>query len=150
MFLLFLPFHILLNLPSLLPSLPVPSIWQVAARKPGCIYNSSSKHQLIIRPAITQHTLHWFRTQWHLFITISFTLCTRSSCDRGYSKLQAMQSNLPLLYICTGLELCFDQRDDGAGVLVRLHVSVKPHSTASQSPGLVVGCSVRQPILFES
>lgn len=53
MSLLFLPFHILLNLPSLLPSLPAPSIWQAAARKPGCIHNSSSKHQLIIRPAIT-------------------------------------------------------------------------------------------------
>lgn len=58
MFLLFLPFHILLNLPSLLPSLPVPSIWQSAARKPECIHNSSSKHQLIIRPAITQHTVY--------------------------------------------------------------------------------------------
>lgn len=41
-----------------------------------------------------------------------------------------MQSNLLLLYIPTGLELCFDQRDDGAGVMVQLHVSAKPHSIA--------------------
>lgn len=61
-----------------------------------------------------------------------------------------MQSNLPLLYISAGLERCFDQRDDGAGVWVQLHVSVKPHSIAFQSPGLVLGCSVRQPILFDS
>lgn len=52
MFLLFLPFCILLNLPSSLPSLQVPSTRQTPARKPGCIHNSSSKHQLIIRPAI--------------------------------------------------------------------------------------------------
>lgn len=58
MFLLFLPFCILLNLPSSLPSLQVPSTWQTPARKPGCIHNSSSKHQLIIRPAITHLPPH--------------------------------------------------------------------------------------------
>lgn len=61
-----------------------------------------------------------------------------------------MQSNLLLLYISTGLELCFDQRDDGAGVLVQLHVSEKPHPIAFQSPGVAAGCGVRQPLLFDS
>lgn len=139
MFLLFLPFHILLKLPSLLPSLPVPSIWQTAARKPGCIHNSSPKPQLIIRPAITQHTLHWLRRQ-RGFLCFSYSL----------HQTEAMQSNLPLLHISAGLERCFDQRNDGAGVRLQLHVSVKPHSFALRSPGVVVGRSVRRPILFNS
>lgn len=61
-----------------------------------------------------------------------------------------MQSSLFLFYIFPGLELYFDQRDDGAGVLVRLHVSEKPHSIAVQSLGMAVGCCVRQPLLFNS
>lgn len=80
MFLLFLPLHILLNRPSLLPSLPVPSIWQAAARKPGCIHNSWCKQQLIIHPAITQCTLYWFQTLT-LFL---FNLYAASSDNRGY------------------------------------------------------------------
>lgn len=71
MFLLFLPFHILLNLPSLLPSLPMPSIWQAAARKPVCIHNSSPARQLIIRPAITHLPPHlqlmWNTVELFLF-----------------------------------------------------------------------------------
>ncbi len=124
MFLLFLPFHILLNLPSLLPSLPVPSIWQAAARKPGCIHNSSSKHQLIIHPAIT-HLPAYLPLILNTVTLFLFHLYTRSSCE-----LQAMQSNLLLLYISAGLELCFDRRDDGAGVSVQLHVNGKAHSIA--------------------
>lgn len=64
--------------------------------------------------------------------------------------MQAMQSNRLLLHISAGMELCFDQRDDGAGVLVKLHVSMEPHSIASQSTGMVAGCGVRQPLLFDS
>lgn len=55
-----------------------------------------------------------------------------------------------LLHISAGLELCFDQRDDGAGVLVQLRVRETPHSTAFQSPGVAAGCGVRQPLLFHS
>lgn len=83
MFLLFLPFHILLNLPSLLPSLPVPSIWQAPARKAGCIHNSSSKHQLIIRPAIT-HLPAYLPLILNTVTLFLFHLYTRSSCDWGY------------------------------------------------------------------
>lgn len=49
---------------------------------------------------------------------------------------EAMQSNLLLLYICAGLELCFDQRDDGAGVVVHREASPPSHS---QSLGMAVG-----------
>lgn len=128
MFLLFLPFCILLNLPSSLPSLQVPSTWQTPARKPGCIHNSSSKHQLIIRPAITHLPPHLSLISDRVTLFFLFHSQSRSACDRGYCELRAMQSNLLLLYIFAGLELCFDQRDDGAGVLVQLHVSEKPHS----------------------
>lgn len=61
-----------------------------------------------------------------------------------------MQSTLFLLRISTGLELYFDQRDDGAGVLVQLHVSEKPRFIGLPSPGVAVGRGVRQPLLFSS
>lgn len=153
MFPLFLPFHVLLNLPSLLPSLPVPSIRQAAARKPGCIHNLSSKHQLIIRRAIT-HLLSYLplisNTMTLFFSSVAFVSAPEAHVSDAMSELQAMQSNLLLLYISAGLELCFDQRDDGAGVLVQLHVSSKPHSIALQSPGVTAGSGVRQPLLFAS
>lgn len=91
MLLLFLPFHIFLNPTSLLPSLLVPSIWKAAARKPGCIHNPSSKHQLIIRPAITQYTFHWFRTQWFFFCLIYIP---EVSVFASHAK-----QSLPVLYI---------------------------------------------------
>lgn len=124
MFLLFLPSHILLNLPSLLPSLAVPSIRRAAARKPGSIHRSSSKHQLIIFPAITHLPLHLPLISSTGNISFVRQKLRRLRLQRAAG--HAEQSHPCSIYLLDW-NCVFDQGDDDAGVLVQLHVSAMPH-----------------------
>lgn len=101
MFLLFLPSHILSNLPSLLPSLAGPSIQQAAARKPGSIHRSSSKHQLIIFPAITHLPLHLPLISSTVNISFVRQKLRRPRLQRAAGHAKHL---IPALYVCrTGI-----------------------------------------------
>lgn len=130
MFSLFLLFGILPNRPSLLPSLPAPLIRQAAARKPRCIHSSWCKHQLIIHPAITQCTIHWFPT----LILFQFNFYTIMSQEDTWCK--PCEATGP----CS---VCFQNY---SGVYSReknrTSVIAQPCCVSFSCKGMAVGCGV--------
>lgn len=141
-----LPSHIHLHLPSLLPSLPAPSI-RTPGRQETWMYS-----QLIIQtpinhppsnytPSASARSSRWFQADASAVRFVQEKLC---------SEQQAMQSNLLCSIYALDWNCVLIREMMGQVFWVQLHVSEEPRSAASQSPGVAAGCGVRQPLLFDS